>query len=132
MAFESDVNVSAVAVTAAEAVVATLPQIAEQIPNPDGVIISGEVNYSPAATATAITLRVRQGNAVAGALVGVAEVETVANPNSYSVPYEQLFPAGAALPYGNQFCLTAQGTTAGGTINNATISARSVTPAGGP
>lgn len=130
MAFEVAANAQAVAVTTAEAVVIASPAVAEQVDAPYGFVIEGYLNYSPAATGTAITLKVRQGALVGGAQVGITDlVNNLANPNSYSIPFCQEFP-GLAPPAGNQFCLTAQGTTAGGTINNVVIKVRALSPAG--
>lgn len=131
MAFEDVSSATAVAVTTAEAVAIATPAIPQQVDAPYGFSIEGYVNYSPAATGVALILRVRQTALVGGAQVGTTDTITVANPNSYSVPFNQVFPPGpVAPPAGNQFCLTAQGTTAGGTINNVVIKVRAISPAG--
>lgn len=133
MAFESAAAATAVAVTTSEATVLASPAVAEQVPAPYGVIVEAYGNYSPAATGVAVTLRIRQGAAVGGAQVGTSDVSNgLANPNSYTVGTKQIFPAGSALPYGNQFNVTAQGTTAGGTLNNVVIVVRAINPSGGP
>lgn len=133
MAFESVASATAVAVTTSEAVVLASSAVAEQIEAPYGLIIEGHVNYSPAATGVGITLRVRQTALVGGAQVGTSDVtNALANPNSYSIPFTEVFPGGFAPPYGNQFCLTAQGTTAGGTINNVVLKVRAANPSSAP
>lgn len=132
MAFEVASNATGVAVTTSEAVVLASPAVAEQVDAPYGFVIEGYVNYSPAATGTAITLRVRQGALVGGTQVGTSDLaNNLANPNSYSIPFVQQF-AGLVIPAGNQFNLTAQGTTAGGTINNVVLKVRALSPAGTP
>lgn len=120
------VQATAVAVTVAEAVVATLPP--GNWAGALGSLVSVSANYSPAASNTAITFRVRQGG-LAGALVGVARASTVANPNSYELGFETLDnSAFGQAQLGGQYVVTAQGTGAGGTLNIITAEQETVAP----
>lgn len=123
----SGVQATAVAVTTSEAVIATLPP--GNWAGSAGALVTVAMNYSPASTATAVVLRVRQGSTVAGTLVGVARTVTVANPNSYEVCFDLLDTSafGQAQQAG-QYVLTAQGTTAGGTANIVTLSLETTAP----
>ncbi len=120
------VQATAVAVTTSEAVVATLPagNWAGQI----GTLITVAANYSPSATGVAIVLRIRQGT-LTGTLVGVARTSTVANPNSYEVGFNETdTSAFGQAQQGGVYVLTAQGTTAGGTLNIVTLSQETIAP----
>lgn len=121
------VQATAVAVTTSEAVVATMP--AGNWQNNLGTLISVSANYSPASTGTAIVFRVRQGTTTGGTLVGVARTSTVANPNSYELGFETLDNSAYGLAGQQaQYCVTAQGTTAGGTLNIITVEQETVAP----
>lgn len=130
MSFEADSSATAVAVTTSEAVALVSPQVTAQIPSPYGVLISGEVNYTPASSGTALTIKVRQGSTTAGTQVDTTETDTLIATSPDTWAYAAEFPAGQALPFGNQFCVTAQGTGAGGTINHITMSVRAISPTG--
>lgn len=129
MAFETVVVATAVPVTTANAVVVASAAIPQQVDAPYGFVIEGYVNYTTAASATAVALQVRQGALVGGTQVGTTDTVTVAATTSYNLPFCQEFPSNVP-PYGNQFCLCAQGTTAGGTINNVVLKVRAVNPQG--
>lgn len=121
------VQATAVAVTTAETVVAQLP--AGNWNTPAGTLISVSANYSPAVSGTAITFRIRQGTTTAGALVGVARTSTVANPNSYELGFEtEDTSAFGQQQQQGQYCITAVGTGAGGTLNIITAEQETVAP----
>ena len=121
------VQATAVAVTTSEAVVAQLP--AGNWAGALATLISVSANYSPSVSGTAIVFRIRQGNSTAGALVGVARTSTVANPNSYELGFEAMDNSafGQAQQQG-QYCVTAQGTGAGGTLNIIAVEQETVVP----
>lgn len=120
------VQATAVAVTTSEAVVATLPPGNWQ--GNIGTLITVAANYSPAASGVAIIFRVRQ-TSLTGTLVGVARTTTVANPNSYEICFnESDTSAFGQAQQGGQYVLTAQGTTAGGTLNIVTLSQETLAP----
>jgi hypothetical protein len=123
----SAVQGTAIAVTTSEAAIAAMPPGNWQ--GSAGALITVSLNYSPTATATALVLRVRQGTGILGTLVGVARTVTVANPNSYEVAFDLLdsSPFGLAQN-GGVYTLTAQGTTAGGTVNIGTLSLETTAP----
>lgn len=123
----SAVQGTAIAVTTSEAAIAALPP--GNWSGSAGALITVALNYSPSATATAVVLRVRQGTGIAGTLVGVARTVTVANPNSYEVCFNLLDTSafGQAQQQG-VYTLSAQGTTAGGTVNIGTLSLETTAP----
>lgn len=122
----SVVQATAVAVTTAEAVVATLPP--GNWNTPQGTLITVSCNYAPAASNTALTFRVRQ-TSLAGALIGVARASTVANPNTYEIGFDESDTSafGVAQQAG-QYVITAQGTGAGGTLNIITVQQQTIAP----
>lgn len=120
------VQATAVAVTTSEAVVATLP--AGNWNTPQGTLVSVSANYSPAASNTAITFRIRQGS-LTGTLIGVARTSTVANPNSYELGFEEFDNSAFGLAQQQGvYVVTAQGTAAGGTLNIITVEQETVAP----
>jgi hypothetical protein len=118
---------AAAPVTTSEVIILTMPP-----GNWNGALatlVSVSANYSPSASGTAIVFRVRQGNALTGTLVGVPRTSTVANPNSYELGFEvQDASAFGQAQQGGQYCVTAQGTGAGGTLNIITMEQETVAP----
>lgn len=121
------VQATAASVTTSEAVVATLAPGNWQ--NQAGTLISVSANYSPSSSGTAITFRIRQGTTTSGTLVGVARTSTVANPNSYELGFgvADTSAFGQAQQAG-QYCVTAVGTGAGGTLNIITAEQETLAP----
>lgn len=114
-------------VTTAETAVLVTPAFTYDQPTGAGVIIDGTLYVSVVgAAATAATVRIRQGNGIAGPVVGVAMVEPVVAASTKTIPFTQLdasrFPAQSG---GAQYTVTIQFTAATGnsTVAEATISA---------
>jgi len=111
---------AAALVTTAETVIGVLPYIGQQTPR-NGNLILGFANITPGTAATLITLRVRTGTTTAGTLVGIADAITAAAgaPDTYTFGALDL----VNFPAGNQYCVTAQQTTASGnaTVNDVLI-----------
>jgi len=113
-------------VTAAEVVVATITGSWQQPPGQVGVsgnLIGVSVNFTPGASQTLLTLRVRQGTTTGGTLVGIAHPETTVAAVQADWSFEEFdstayAQAGAAQSY----VLTAQENAAGpGTVNEAIL-----------
>lgn len=120
-------------VTTAETVAVAIPAVAEVLSGGGGLLIHGFVNVTVGTTATSLQIKVRAGATNAGAQVGVTDtVNGLTAGNSYSVPFAQIVPAGTALPYGNQFCVTVTqpAATVNGTINDATVFADAISVGG--
>lgn len=123
----SAVQGTAIAVTTSEAAIAALPP--GNWAGSAGALVTVALNYSPSAGGTAVVLRVRQGAGTGGALVGVARTVTVANPASYEICFNMLdASAFGQAQQGGAYTLTAQGTTAGGTVNIGTLSLETTAP----
>lgn len=107
-------------VTTAETVVATSPQIYADANN-GRVKIYGHVNITEGAGGTAYVVRVRRGNSISGALVGVAETDTLAAASSETAPFSVEDAGWLNAAGGNQYCVTVQQTaaTGNGTVNGA-------------
>lgn len=108
-----------------ETVVATLP-VPPLADNPliTGVIVDGVVNYTPGTGTTQVTVRVRRGTTIAGALVGVAQVHALVAGNPGGIPFSALDLA--PVP-GGSYCVTVQQTagpaTAAGNAGVAVVTA---------
>jgi hypothetical protein len=101
----------------AETVVLTLPGV--PLPAEPGgllvshVIIDGFLNITTGTLVTAVTIRVRRGTTIAGALVGVAQVHSIGASANASVPFSADDPLVAAAPPavpGQVYVVTAQQT----------------------
>lgn len=107
---------------AAETAVFVTPVLAPtgpaEAPGQNPVSITGTINLTPGTTATGATIRVRQGNGVAGALVGAAPVHTVAAAAPQSISFGATDNSGY-LQGGGQYTITVTMTaaTAATTIN---------------
>jgi hypothetical protein len=118
---------TAVAVTTSEAIVATIPP--SNWAGSAGALITVSANYSPTATGVAIVFRVRQGNLITGTLVGVARTVTVVSPSVFEISFSLLdSSAFGQNQQGGQYVLTAQGTTAGGTLNILSVGLETTAP----
>jgi hypothetical protein len=90
--------------------------------------VSGVLNITAGAGTTAIVLKVRQGNGVAGAQVQGNMTHTLAAAASANVPYDVQDSSGAyaadgGIPY--TVTVTQTGGTGAGTVNQGTINAES-------
>lgn len=87
----------------------------------EGLVISGEVNILQGTNGTAATVRVRKGEGIAGTLVGVAQVHTIAAAATGSIPFAAVDPAPADnASYSVTVQLTAA--TANGAVNGGVVS----------
>lgn len=107
-------------VTTAETIVATTTARPVSAPGSQGQLIQANVNITPGTGATAMTLRVRAGNSLTGALVGVAQQQpcTAAVPDNFDIATQDPTTVGTV-----QYSVTAQATSATG---NSTVNAVSV------
>lgn len=116
-------------VTTAETAVLTFTTTPENQPTGQGVLINGSFNFTPGAGATSVTLRVRQGTGVGGAIVGVPfttpVVAAVANSNAEVTVIDPT----VSYPAGNTYTLTAQqnAATGNGTAAQALVDVAPVT-----
>ncbi len=86
----------------------------------EGLLISGEVNLTQGTNGTAVTVRVRKGEGIAGTLVGVAQVSPLAAAAAGSIPFAAIDPAPADnASYSVTVQLTAA--TANGTVNGGVV-----------
>lgn len=109
-------------VTTAETVAIVLPPNAVGYGSPAGRLIKGFLNILAGTGTTGVQIRVRQGTTTAGALVGSADLHTLAAAATASIPFAQVDTA-AAAPAGNQYCVTVQqvAATANGTVNDGNL-----------
>lgn len=135
MTTESKIAVQGVAITlAAETAVATSDTVQYAGPQGEGLVIRGQMNVTTGAGTTAVTVRCRKGaNTTTGALVGVANPDTLAAGNSESIAFEFVdsapivtpfnTPTGADIAGANVYTITLQqtGGTANGTVNYGTV-----------
>jgi hypothetical protein len=101
-----------------------------------GLIVRGVLNVTAGTGTTAVVIRVRKGNQITGALVGLAQTVTLAAGSSATIPYEVLDnapitagvdPQGAQSVGQNMYSVTIQqtGGTGAGTVNYGTIGMQS-------
>ena len=95
-----------------------------------GVLISASVNFTPGTAQTTLTLRIRQGNGVGGALVGIAHVQTTVAAAPIETAIQELDTSAFALSgQAQQYTLTAQANAAGpGTSTAALLEIETVAP----
>lgn len=119
---------TAVNVAAAEVVLAVTPVGSWQ--GGQGNLISASVNFTPGASQTTTTLRIRQGNGVGGALVGIAHAVTTVAAAPIELAIQELDTSAFGLAQqGGQYTLTAQTNAAGpGTANAALVELETVAP----
>jgi hypothetical protein len=115
-------------VAAAEIALAVTPVSSWNNPDGTGNLISASVNFTPGAGQTTTTLRIRQGNGVAGALVGIAHAVTTVAAAPIELAIDELdLSAFGNLQQGGVYTLTAQTNAAGpGTANAALIELETV------
>lgn len=98
--------------------------------NPGGTsVVRGYINISTGAGTSAVVIKVKQGSATTGTLVGTADTVAVSASTAYSIPFCQVVPAGGTISYpGNQYCVTVTqtGATGNGTVNDAAIEFASI------
>jgi hypothetical protein len=108
-------------VTTNETAAVTSPPVT---PSTDGgeITITGVVNITTGTGTTAVTVRVRRGNGVSGALVGETMPHTLAAAASADIAFQVTDTPGAVA--GQQYTATVVQTAASGngTVNNASIS----------
>lgn len=111
-------------VTTAETIAATSSAVAESEAGAaaQGVKVSGVLNVTAGTGTTAVTVRVRAGTTLSGALIGNAVVHTLAAAALANIPFEAIDPT--LIQAGAQYVVTVQQTaaTANGSVNQATIS----------
>lgn len=105
-------------VTTAETAVLSSTLNSENQPTGQGVSVNGNFNVTTGASTTGVTVRVRAGVGVAGALIGTAVTHTLAAAASATIPYGVL---DATLVGTVQYTVTAQqvAASANGTVNQA-------------
>lgn len=117
-------------IAASEVVVATIPPSFWSA-NTIGLLISASVNFTPGAAQTSTTLRIRQGTAITGALVGIAHTVTTvaAAPIELALQEQDVSAFALAGQQGGQYCLTMQTNAAGpGTANAALLELETIAP----
>jgi hypothetical protein len=127
------VRVTAVNVAAAEVAVATITGSWQQPAgetNLAGNLLAASVNFTPGASQTLTTLRVRQGSGTGGTLVGIAHPATTVAAQQTDMAIEEFDASAFAQSGANQsYTLTAQTNAAGpGTINQAILALETSSP----
>lgn len=115
-------------VAASEVALVTMPAQSwlEQL----GTLLSASVNFTPGASQTSLTLRIRQGSGTGGTLVGIAHVQTTIAAAPLETAIQELDTSAFALAQqAGQYTLTAQANAAGpGTSNAALLELETVAP----
>jgi hypothetical protein len=124
MANQHSVAASAITVvTTNETILATLGPFNEnQVPPAQGIAFDGNINITIGTAGTAVTVRVRQGTTITGALVGVAQVQTATAGQTINIPIAELDPT--LVQQNAQYIVTVQVTAATGnsTVNRCIFS----------
>jgi hypothetical protein len=109
--------VSGVAIGTSEAVVATLAPANFNNPNGSGNLVQFEGSFTPPATASTLTLKIRQGTTAAGTQVGATYTQAfaVSTPGPCSIIAVDA-SAFANQQQGGQYVITASYTVTGGTL----------------
>jgi hypothetical protein len=130
MANQHSVAASAVTiVTTTETVIATLGPFNEnQVAPAQGIAFDGNINMTVGTGGTAVTVRVRQGTAITGTLVGVAQAQTATAGNTINLPIGELDPT--LIQVNAQYVVTVQQTAASGngTVNRVIFSCQDAVP----
>lgn len=124
------VRVTAGAPAAAEIALATLAPMSWSAGLP-GVLLAVSVNFTPGAGQTLTTLRIRQGNGIAGTLVGIAHPFTTVAAQQADLAFEDMDTSAfaTAAQAGAQYTLTIQTNAAGpGAVNQAVLTAETSAP----
>lgn len=128
------VTSSTALVTTAETAAATSSSVPENLAGPaaQGVKVSGVLNVTAGTTATAVTIRVRAGSGLTGAVIGNAITHTLPAGETMSIPFEAIDSTLVQLA-GAVYTVTVQqvGATANGSVNQATISTEPISSAPG-
>lgn len=122
------IRTTGTSVAASEVAVATMPAQSWQAAL--GTLLTASVNFTPGATQTLLTLRIRQGSGTGGTLVGIAHTNTTiaAAPLETAIVEPDSSAFGLAQQ-GGQYTLTAQENSAGpGTVNAALLELETVAP----
>lgn len=122
------IRTTGISIAASEVAVATMP--AQSWLEVLGTLLSASVNFTPGATQTLLTLRIRQGSGTGGALVGIAHTQTTIAAAVLETAIQELDTSAFGLAQqGGQYTLTAQENSAGpGTINAALLELETVAP----
>lgn len=130
MANQHSVAASAVNVpTTTETVLATLGPFNENQASQfsQGIAFDGNINLTVGTGGTAATVRVRRGVDITGALIGVAQAQTVTAGNTVNIPIAELDPT--LVQVGVTYVITLQQTaaSANGTVNRVIFSCQDST-----
>lgn len=108
-------------VTANETVIQTSPALSLTYDG-DTVAVTGTLDITTGAATTAVTIRCRRGNGIAGTVIGVAEVDTLGAAISAPISFDFVDTPGAVA--GQVYSITVQQTaaTGNGTINSSVSS----------
>ena len=122
------VRTTGTSVAASEVAVTTM--IAQSWLEALGTLLSASVNFTPGATQTLLTLRVRQGSGTGGALVGIAHTNTTIAAAPIETAIQELDTSAFGLAQqAGQYTLTAQENSAGpGTVNASLFELETVAP----
>ena len=116
-------RVTSGAPAAAELALATTPAM-NWSPGLPGILLTASVNFTPGASQTLTTLRIRQGVGTGGALVGIAHPETTVAAQQLDIAFEDMDTSAFATAgqQGGQYTLTIQTNAAGpGAVNQAVL-----------
>lgn len=122
------VRTTGTSVAASEVVLATLP--AQNWLTQLGILLGASMNFTPGATQTLLTLRIRQGSGTGGTLVGIAHTQTTIAAAPLETAIEEVDTSAFGLAQqGGQYTLTAQENSAGpGTSNAALLEIETIAP----
>lgn len=115
--------------TTTETVVATLGPFTEnQVSPAQGVAFDGNINITTGTGTTSVTVRVRQGTGITGALVGVAQSQVATAGQTINIPISELDPT--LVQPNAQYVVTVQqaAASANGTVNRAIFCCQDATP----
>jgi hypothetical protein len=124
------VRVTAGSITASEIAVATTLAM-NWSPGLPGVLLGASVNFTPGASQTLTTVRIRQGVGTGGALVGIAHPTVTVAAQQLDLEFEDMDTSAFATggQQGGQYTLTVQTNAAGpGTVNQAVLVAETPAP----
>lgn len=123
-------RVTAGAPAAAEIALITTPAM-NWSPGLPGILLGVSVNFTPGASQTLTTLRIRQGVGTGGTLVGIAHPETTVAAVQADLAFEDMDTSAFATggQQGGQYTLTIQTNAAGpGAVNQAVLTVETPAP----
>lgn len=122
------VRTTGTSVAASEVVLATM--IAQSWQEALGLLLSVSCNFTPGASQTLLTLRIRQGSGTGGTLVGIAHTQTTIATAPLETAIQELDTSAFALSQiGGQYTVTGQENAAGpGTSNACLLELETVAP----